>query len=169
MTNDTKTEPTDTSEWPEFREGEELVEVIDELLWRQVHPNHMTESVVDGLAFDEIVGVEAMTGTPAARDEVSTDRSLGPRGISAQAAYDAWVQAERKTVGTFAVSVGEVNDAGGRVIDDSNVLYETPAPSHAYIDLRGLSLTPRARKRRVRSELAHAATVRKRQHPRTRK
>lgn len=168
MTNDTKPETHETDAWPEFRAGEVLVAVSDELLWRQIHPNHVAASVVNGLAFEETVSMEGMTGTEKGRDEVSTNRSGGLRGITAQAAYDAWLAANGKTIGTFAVTTAEVDLAGGRVVDDSGLVHEPPAPSHAYIDLRGVVPATKSRKRRARSELAHAATVRKRQHPRTR-
>lgn len=161
MTNQTQT-TAQTNGWPAYRVGETPVPSSDELLWRQIHPNYVKEAVVDGLAFEEI-SLEAMTGTPAARDEVSADRSGGANGVTARAAFEAWVAADRKTAGTFAVSASEVEGAGARVVDDSVAV---SLPSHAYIDLRGVQPATKAGKRRVRSELASAATIRRRQHPR---
>lgn len=163
MTSGTDVDITEALEWPDCREGEEPIPPSDELLWRQVHPNHIDEGVIDDVAFAEVVDVQAMAGTEAARLEVSTSRSAGPLNVTAEQAYEEWIAKDGRSAGTYAVSVLEVHKSGGRAIDDSVVVPDVS--DHAFIDLRGFVASKKSRQRKARSMLAYAATVRARQHP----
>ena len=66
----------------------------------------------------------------------------------------------RTSVGTWGVSVSEVNQADSRVVDDSVLLRKLSGqfpPGHCYVDLRNMS---KAEQKRLRSTLIVAAQLR---------
>jgi hypothetical protein len=150
--------------WPDLLDGETPIEDASQILWRQVHPNHVSPAgVIDGVAFEEIVTMEAINGTEDARDEVSmTQGTL----ISAEEAYVSWTGFGKTSAGSYGVTVEEVVNAKARAVDDSRLQDgEEAIPGHAYIDLRGFPNKPKTHKRRAKSILAAAATYRRRQFP----
>ncbi|WP_211881685.1 hypothetical protein [Pseudarthrobacter albicanus] len=155
----------DAEEWPEHRDGELLLDgPQDLLLWRQVHPNHVTsDGIIGDQAFSELVDLAAMRGTPEARDEVSMSRA---DEVDAEEAYQDWVARGRISHGSFGVTVGEVTATGCRTIDDSARLDpDEDVPGHVYVDMRKYPEKPKETKRRIRSTLAAYATHRRRQFP----
>lgn len=154
----------DADGWPAYRDGEvPLTEPLDLVLWRQVNAAHISNGIVDNVAFSEIVDKAAMRGTPTARDEVSMSRS---DRLSAQEAYEDWISRDRSSYGSFGVTIGEVISSECRTIDDSARLNsDMDVPGHVYVDLRKHPDSPKYVKRRIRSTLAAYATKRKRQYP----
>lgn len=155
----------DAEGWPKRRDGELVLDgPQDLLLWRQVHPTHVTaDGVIGDQAFSELVDMAAMRGTPEARDEVSMSRA---DKASAAEAYQDWIARERVSYGSFGVSVGEVTATGCRTMDDSARLNpDEDVPGHVYVDLRKYPEKPKEIKRRIRSMLAAYATYRGRQFP----
>lgn len=114
----------------------------DELLYRQVHPVQMPSGQMSSEAFN-----------PSARDKdlLSTLREhVGP-----EEAYRRWTEDKGfLSIGTYAVSVGEVGDQDLQAIDDS----ATTEPDHVSIDYSSAE-TKGERKRRSR-KLRDAATAR---------
>lgn len=150
----------------QLRGNEFFVMDSDELLWRQVHPNHVQhEGIVDGSAFAEIVQRVAMQGVPTSRDEVSVSRQSR---VTAQFAHEDWIAREKPSHGTFAISVSEVYEVGGRVIDDSACLGSADVPGHAIADLRPITQSPNFKRMKLKtaqSTLAAYATYRGKQFP----
>lgn len=150
----------------QLRGNEFFVTESDELLWRQVHPDHVQqEGILDGSAFAEIIQRIAMQGVPSSRDEVSVSRQTQ---VTAQFAHEDWLARERPSHGTFAISVSEVYEVGGRVIDDSACLGPEDVPGHAIADLRPITQSPSFTKRALKTAqqtLAAHATYRGRQFP----
>lgn len=144
---------------PEFRSLEILLEDRNEILWRQVHPNNVSEGVVNNVAFDEVISPEALVGTPKARYEVSASMASA---VSAQDAYEHFTK-NHLSAGSYAVSVGDVQTSLARAIDDSaTYTAQGDVVGHAIIDLRGM---PRVLQKRARSILALAATRNRRKFP----
>lgn len=139
--------PTPRRQWPAPASGEqELYPPTPELLLRQVHPNFLDGNEITEMAF-----------YPGSKSqECSCSRETLQ---SAEGAYDHHTgKLNGKSVGTCAVSVQEVEDAGSRAIDDSAVqTYIPPTPGHTYIDFRGLAKQERSF---IRDELADAANTR---------
>lgn len=108
---------------PPLTHGE--IEIVDreEMLRRQIHPNHVRR------------GKEITTAVFwAGNDMVSTYRESV---VSAAEAHRIHTQEfGLKTKGSCVVSVGDVKNAGLRAVDDS--ARQNIHPSHAYIDMRGL-------------------------------
>lgn len=84
---------------------------------------------------------------------------------SAEAAFNERRRVKPNTVGTWAVSVAEIQSHGLRCIDDSECPSDPPKPTgHSYIDMRDI-VTDDQRYKNVRQELADSANDRGRQHP----
>lgn len=128
---------------PDLEQGELLLTDGVERLWRQVHPQFQNAGVVTSRAF---------AGGSDDPQRVSTAREA--RCTAADAMSDHLARG-RRTVGTWAVTVGEVDGVGRRAVDDS-ALPDVP-DDHAYIDLRGLDDRS---ERRVRRDLAAQANAR---------
>lgn len=124
---------------------EELADEPAELLWRQVHPRYFQEGVV--LA-------EGFVGPKPDTSQISIVRQASRTSEEAEDYHRRTLGLE--TAGTWAVSVGEVQGAEGRCIDDASC-DDVTTPGHAYIDLRHLNRTQRKVARVV---LATAATNR---------
>ncbi|MDP9411694.1 MAG: hypothetical protein M3P70_14610 [Actinomycetota bacterium] len=114
--------------WADLIAGEMLVEEPDELLWRQVHPTWVEDGIPTSQAFKPATADEDKPSV--ARSSVHT----------AEEAYRWHTEtAERKSVGTWGVEVGEcVIEARLRVVDDSRAQDAPPtrSPAHAYLDFR---------------------------------
>jgi hypothetical protein len=135
-----------TPSWPELRDGEFQLTDPSELLWRQVNPIWYNNGVVSDLAF-----------RPSSSDGGLLSTSRESRQ-SATAAFEHHTLILRlKSVGTWGVSVNEVDQAGARAIDDSRCGEQPMPPGHASIDMR-----PHERKdaRAIRTTLAARATAR---------
>ncbi|PNH79229.1 hypothetical protein CXZ05_20765 [Arthrobacter sp. AFG20] len=113
---------------------------------RQVHPSYFDGNEITEMAF--------YPGSSSR--QCSCSRSTLQ---TAQGAYDHHTgKLELKSVGTCAVSVQEVVDAGSRAVDDSAVqTHVPPTPGHTYIDFRTLGKDERSF---IRDDLAAAATAR---------
>lgn len=115
----------------ELAEGETLLVDADELALRQI-----TEwMVLDGTILTHVFG-------PSNADNGKPSYSRGSV-VDAQSARD-WHSTRStasRSTGVWAVTVGEVLEAGLHVIDDSGAP-EVPgverAPGHCYVDFRGL-------------------------------
>lgn len=123
-----------TRNWPSLETNEEQITDADELLWRQI-----TKSLYD--EDNRRPGLLAC-GPQAAdvRKPSFTQRSV----ISAQDGRD-WHQnhAASASRGTWSLSVGDVEDAGLRAVDDSRRAPEPgepeKPPGHAFVDYRPLT------------------------------
>lgn len=128
---------------------EELLDDPDELWFRHVHPDASVDrDELNQLAFrPNAVDAGKLSGV---RSSVQT----------ADAAFRARLERNSKTVGTWAVSVAEIQEVELRCIDDSAIV---PDPiGHAYVDMRDLG---KERERYVRQALADRANERGRQAP----
>lgn len=133
--------------WALLVEGEELVEVSEEKLWRQVNPRWWSDGIVAELAF-------------RARDEENYQLSVSRESkVSAEDAFRFHTQTlSRHSAGVAAVTTEEVVQAGCRTVDDEEAQVSSPpTPGHAYIDNRGFTKSQRAD---IREELADYATIR---------
>lgn len=135
---------------PRLKECEELVEDGDELQWREVNPQWVDRRLV---ARDAFVGAGGFT------EEVSTARASV---VTAAVAHVHFVEVlGLQSIGTWAVTVAEVQLTGARVVDDADC-DDVEIPGHSYIDLRGMT---RSQKREARAQLAAFATSRGRCFP----
>lgn len=133
-----------------LRDCELVIEDPPELQWRQVHPQWVDHGLV---ASDAFAGVEGSRAT------ISTVRSMA---CSAAQAHRFYVESlGLLSAGTWAVTVSEVVEVLGRVVDDA-ACDDVDTPGHSFIDLRGLT---RAQRRVARATLAARATSRGRQFP----
>lgn len=115
----------------------------DETLFRQVHPTQFPGGVISKEAF-----------IPSVTDKglLSTLREV----IGAQEAHRRWVEdEERESVGTYGVTVAEVDEAGVLAIDDA---VATATPDHASVDFTGL--TSGGQKKKAARQLRDRATTR---------
>jgi hypothetical protein len=128
-------------------EGPPLTDT-SELLWRQVHPSWMQQGVPTS---------QAWYPTPKDRKRLSTARSSM---IDAEAAYERHLAEERKTEGTWAVTVAEADEAATSAHHDggSNGLPD----DHASLYFGGKN---RNAMERASKFLRAAANTRGRQHP----
>jgi hypothetical protein len=126
--------------------GAEQLTDQGELLLRQVHPRY-----VDG---QEITEQAFYPGSKSLQCSCSRETLQ-----SAEGAYDHHTgKLNLQSAGTCAVSVGEVEAAGSRAVDDSAIqTHVPPTPGHTYIDFDGLSKSERSF---LRDDLADAATTR---------
>lgn len=144
---------TDGWTLPALDTCEELVDG-DELYLRQVHPDFW-----DGFE----VSVFAFTTSSNDDGKLSGARS-GKQ--TAEGAYRERLQMGGLTAGTWAVTVTEVTRESSRVVDDTRC---PPPPGeegwpqgHCYLDQR---MPDKPHRRKLRANLARAATLRKRLFP----
>lgn len=130
----------------DLRECEHQLAEPDELLWRQVHPRYVRGTLVQA---------EGFVGPSPGTSEISVVRAALVTSSAAEAYHrDAL---GLKTAGTWAVTVGEVDDeARGRTVDDGGC-DDVDTPGHAFVDLRDLT---RNERRVARAVLARRATDR---------
>lgn len=112
---------TDERDAVEGESGESPLADAEELLYRQVHPSWVQNGVPSSQAFK-----------PTKKDAGMVSVTLGSK-TSAEGAFNHHVQVlELKSAGTWAVTVGEVAEAGlesyPQPLDDS--------PDHGFIDFR---------------------------------
>ncbi|MEU4472201.1 hypothetical protein [Micromonospora sp. NPDC023888] len=119
-------------------DDELLVEDSAEFVWRQVHPQFLSDGQPSSQAFKP---------TPKDEGKLSVIR----QSVTAEEAFE---QYEHSSAGTWSVRVGEVAEAGSRVVDDS-AKPETPK-AHAYIDFRGFT---RGQVERIAKVLRSAANA----------
>lgn len=121
--------------WDELAAGEVLVQASDELLWRQVHPDWVTDD-----------GVPTSQAFKPAQADVNKPSVARSQRQTAEDAYRWHTEsAQLKSRGTWGVTAGECTAASLRVIDDSNA-ENAPAhrsPAHAYLDFRPHSKSER--------------------------
>lgn len=114
--------------WPDLEEGEIVLAAADDLLWRQVHPEFVQGGQLASRAF-------RLNSGDAKRLSLSWAKKQ-----SAEGAYDFHANVLKlPSAGTWAVSVGEVLEAGCRAIYDEEAASAPPAPcppGHTFIDLR---------------------------------
>lgn len=137
---------------PGLEPCERLVDDPDELYLRQVHPSYWDGYEIDLKAFETSSNDgHRLSG---ARSSVQT-----PEG-----AYRERLAMNRRSAGTWAVSVAQVVDQQSRVVDDA----ACPPPSegwpvgHCYLDQR---LPDKPQRRKLRMTLARYATLRGRLYP----
>lgn len=127
----------------ELLEGEQLMDIADELTYRQIAP-HM-------LVNDGQIATTAFGPNTSDKDKPSYSRASR---VSAQEARDWHTQNARSaSLGVYAVSVGEVIASGRYTIDDSECAPPEGAPrapGHCFVDFRGLG---RAQKKTLRALL----------------
>ena len=123
----------------------------DSLFYRQVHPNWLTDRVPNSVAFGP---------TPKDKDKLSVDdASL----VSAEGSWQHFTEKlGLKSVGTWAVSMGEVEEAGDLVVAAfPKMVAEDPDknnPAHCHVDFSKVS--SKGQKRRKAQHLAMKATAR---------
>jgi hypothetical protein len=114
-----------------------------ELLFRQVHP---TQAPPEGMS------KEAFIPNPDDAGRMSTHREA----IGAAEAFRRYTEEEgRVSAGTWAVTVGEVDDVGAHALDDALVMKK---PDHASIDFNPLAT--KGQWKRAARKLRDAATAR---------
>ncbi|WP_017794048.1 hypothetical protein [Leucobacter salsicius] len=115
----------------ELADGEEIMDVADELMYRQI----------TGLMMDNGKPVTAAFG-PASIDKGKPSYSRSNE-VSAQQARDWHTEyASRPSLGVWAVSVEEVVGAGLVAVDDSKTRLPPNgkrAPGHCFADFRGMN------------------------------
>lgn len=112
---------TDEKDAVKGKSGGRPLADAEELLYRQVHPSWVQEGVPSSQAFK-----------PTKKDAGMLSVALGSK-TSAEGAFSHHVQVLKlKSAGTWAVTVGEVTEAGldsyAQPLDDS--------PDHGFIDFR---------------------------------
>ena len=137
--------------WPPLEPGEILLTDEDELVWRQVNPKFFDRGQVTEQAFQP-------TSDDPRRLSCSRESLQSAEGAFKHFTNDGYL-----SVGTFAVTVGEVTSAGSRAVDDSEVQTQSPpTPGHTFLDYRALD---RNERRDLRDDLAFYATSRGLIHP----
>lgn len=133
----------------ELLEGEELMDVAEELMFRQ-----LTDLMIDnGKPSTSAFGPASIDkGKPSySRSEI----------VTAQEARDWHTEyASRPSQGVWAVTVGEVIESELIAIDDSKAPLADGAlraPGHCFADFRGL---PKRKERELRTKLYFAAVAR---------
>jgi hypothetical protein len=122
-----------------------------DLVFRQVHPNHLAPGGPNSVAFSP---------TPKDQDQLSVDDS---RLVTAGAAWDHFTKNLGFTsAGTWAVSAGEIADTSDLRLSAAPVEGETDQaknnPAHCVIDFSGVST--KGQKKRRAQELAIKASAR---------
>jgi hypothetical protein len=123
----------------------------ESLFYRQVHPNWSADGVPNSVAFGP---------TPKDKDQLSVDDA------SLVSAEGSWRHFTEKlgliSVGTWAVSMGDVEEAGDLELAASpSVVAEDPDrsnPAHCHVDFSGV--TSKGQKKRRAQHLAIKATAR---------
>jgi hypothetical protein len=130
-----------------------------ELIWRQCAPGHFdkrTGKPTDAIFSANSADLGMMSGARATKS-------------SAAIAYKHRTDVSGKlSMGTWAVSVGEIESVKSRAVDDSAAQPTPPPeppPGHTYIDVRHLSGLDKKERQRFRSTLLIHAVNRGRQHP----
>lgn len=116
---------------------------LEETLLRQVHPTQFLGGVISK---------EAFIPTETDKGLLSTLReSVGP-----QEAHRRWTEdAKKESVGTYGITVAEVEDAGLFALGDA---VATNTPDHASVDFNGL--TTGGQRKKVARQLRDCATSR---------
>lgn len=124
---------------------------VEELLWRQVHPDWMQAGRCTSQAFKP---------TPKDKGQISVSQSSL---VSAEDAFQFHISTlDLESAGVWAITVGDASSVGYAVLDDSqNPVPNTP-PGHALIDARQES---GSRQKTLARALASAANDRGRIHP----
>lgn len=113
--------------WPDLVDGEVVLTADGESLWRQAAPSyHEQDGTLSYLIFRPMSNDNRMLSV--SRETV----------VTAKKAHDSHVESGRSSLGTLAVRVGQVRDAGLRSVDDSASADDVPE-GHAYIDFRPLT------------------------------
>jgi hypothetical protein len=123
----------------------------DSLFYRQVNPSWLADGVPSSQAFGP---------TPKDEDKLSVDDASK---VSAEGSWRHFMEKlGLRSVGTWAVSMGEVEEAGDLVVAASpKVVAEDPAknnPAHCHVDFSQVS--SKGQKRRKAQHLAMKATAR---------
>lgn len=104
---------------------------LEEILFRQVHPTWVVDGVPTSQAF-----------TPTPKDEGKLSIARGSRA-TAEAAFKHYRAVQKfSSEGTWAVTVGEVNDVGLECFDED----DPDLLAHGFIDFRGLGRKDAKRK-----------------------
>lgn len=107
-----------------LREGEVSLTQMEELLWRNVHPDWVDDGVLSSQAFRPNSGDDG---------QMSVGRSSV---VSASDHFSEYVAVPNKSGGIWALSVQEVDDQSLRVVDDSKADPPPLLTGHAYVDFR---------------------------------
>ena len=123
----------------------------DNLFYRQVNPSWCKDGVPTSQAFGP---------TPKDRDQLSLDDASK---VTAEGAWRHFTKnLELSSIGTWAVSLGEVEEAGELVVVSSPIeVPESTAknnPAHCHVDFS--PITSKGQKRRKAQHLAMRATAR---------
>lgn len=136
-----------TGEGPRPEERRTRLTDPDEVLFRQVHPSWVDDGVPTSQAF-----------TPTPKDEGELSIALGSL-TTAEAAFKHHTTVLKfASAGTWAVTVGEADDAGLESFDDD----QPDLLAHGFVDFRGLG---RKEAKRRGMLLAASARARGRLYP----
>lgn len=142
-------------EWPELSQGEELLTDPNERLWRQVHPQRISEGVISSEAFE-----------PGRSDAKQLSCSRESK-VSAEEAYAHYtLELRMQSAGVAAISVQDVESgapipgnesavASLRAVDDTASGGSDLPPGHTYVDFRPLGSARAAKKAKQLAFLAH--------------
>jgi hypothetical protein len=121
-----------------LRPGEFEISDQEEKLWRQVNPSWVHDGRVSSQLFRP---------TPKDTGEVSVTRSSK---VTPEEAHRHHTEVlGYSSAGVYCVEVGEVNEVGLRVVDDSHVDDgEIRPPAHAYVDYKSIE-TKKLQQRRA--------------------
>lgn len=115
---------------------------VAETLFRQVHPTQFPGGVISK---------EAFIPTESDKGLLSTLRE----SVGAQEAHRRWTEDEkRESIGSYGITVAEVDGAGLLAVDDAEA---TNTPDHASVDFNGLT-TGGQRKKAARQLRDHATS-----------
>lgn len=120
---------------------DELLDDVDELLHRQVHPSFMQKGRVSSQAF-----------RPTPKDENQLSISRGSM-TTAEEAYTE--EKELESVGVWSVTVGECQTVELKAFHQP-VNEPIPDPAHGFIDFRGVGNKPKEKKTKRLAAMARA-------------
>ena len=113
---------TEPLTWPALSVGERRISKSNEGLYRQIHPRWIRDGQITTQAFK-----------PTSKDNGKLSIRLASH-MSSEEAYGRHTAMGLASSGTFEVTVGEVEEAGLRSINDSEA--EHSPFGHGYIDTR---------------------------------
>lgn len=142
---------TEAVSFPPLEQCEEALDNAAEWYYRQIHPAYVDEGIVDVQAF-----------APSSQD----DGKISGVRSSKQTAKGAYEDYPNASAGTWGVTLAQVLNAKGRLVDDSKCPVPSHLPSwpkgHSYLDQR---INDRSIRKRLRDVLARDATKNGCQYP----
>lgn len=112
-------------DWPPLLHEERVLADDNLALYRQVSPSWVVDGKITSQAFKPM---------PKDNEMLSVRQSTV---MSASDAYHSHTELGYESMGTYQVTVGDVETAGLRAVDDSRL--DSAVLGHAYIDFRGVA------------------------------